>query len=151
MRDPSFLEATVTEPEVMAARLLAALVAGACIGLDREWRQKPAGLRTHMLVALGAASFTLSGLSVFGEHGADFSNMDPIRVIEGVAGGIGFLGAGAIIKQGMDSHGLATAASIWTVGGMGAACGAGYYGIAAATGVAALIVLLIGRLPMLRS
>jgi putative Mg2+ transporter-C (MgtC) family protein len=132
-------------------RLLLALCLGAIVGWEREDQDKPAGLRTHMLVALGAASFTLSGLSVFGQHGADYSNMDPIRVVEGVAGGIGFLGAGAIIKQGHDSHGLTTAASIWTVGGIGAACGAGFYAIAVATGAAALVVLLIGRLPTLRS
>lgn len=135
----------------VALRLFLASCLAALVGWEREALDKPAGLRTHMLVGLGAASFTLSGLSVFSQHGADYSNMDPIRVIEGVAGGIGFLGAGAIIKNGSDSRGLTTAASIWTVGGIGAACGAGFYAIAVATAAAALVVLLIGRFPSLGS
>ncbi len=126
-------------------RLLTPALFGGAIGWERESLDKPAGLRTHMLVGLGAACFMLVGLTLHEQLGTATSNMDPTRVIQGVVGGIGFLGAGSIIKAGRSPHGLTTAAGIWTTGGVGAACGAGYFGIAGVTAAVALVVLLIGR------
>ncbi len=135
----------------LAVRLVLPALFGGLVGWERESLDKPAGLRTHMLVGLGAACFTLVGASVFNDlSSGPSSNLDPIRVVQGVAGGIGFLGAGAIIKAGADPRGLTTAAGIWTVGGVGAACGLGYFGVAGITALAAVGVLLIGRVPYLR-
>lgn len=139
------------DPLTLALRLLVPTVFGAVVGWERESSDKPAGLRTHMLVGLGASCFTLAGLSIFHElNQGDDSNMDPIRVVEGVAGGIGFLGAGSIIKSAGDPRGLTTAAGIWAVGGVGSACGLGYFWIAGLATTIALAVLLVGRIPALR-
>jgi|JI10StandDraft_1071094.scaffolds.fasta_scaffold84317_2 putative Mg2+ transporter-C (MgtC) family protein len=149
MRDPSFLEATVTEPEVMAARLLAALVAGACIGLDREWRQKPAGLRTHMLIALAAAVFTLiaSELHLDAARANPSGSADPVRIIEAVTAGVAFLGAGAIFRSGGTVQGMTTGAGIWLAGALGLACGAGYGMLALMAAVLTMVVMtLLGRI-----
>lgn len=127
-------------------RLVLPALFGGVIGWEREISDKPAGLRTHMMVGLGSSAFTLLGVVVFDDlTDAGAQNIDPTRVIEGVAKGIGFLGAGAIIKSGRDPRGLTTAAGIWTVGGVGAACGAGYLAVAGATSAVALLVLLLGR------
>ena len=143
---------TLTEIGGLGLRLLLPLLFGGIIGWERESLHKPAGLRTHMLVGLGSSCFTLVGLEVFLQFsstpGAD---LDPIRVVQGVIGGLGFLGAGSIIKAGQDPRGLTTAAGIWAVGGVGSACGLGYFRIAAVTSALALVVLLVGRLPQLRN
>jgi len=131
----------------LSLRLFLAAVFGGVIGWERESLDKPAGLRTHMLVAIGAACFTLTGLALFEDFGSDAGNVDPVRVVDGVAGGIGFLGAGSIIKAGQDPRGLTTAAGIWAVGGVGAACGLGYFWIAGVTSGLSLLVLLVRRLP----
>ena len=94
--------------------LLVAAVLGAAIGLERELRAQPAGLRTHLLVALGAASFTIAG---------DVAGSDPTRVAAQVVTGIGFLGAGAILRDGGSIKGLTTAASLWVTAAAGVACG----------------------------
>jgi putative Mg2+ transporter-C (MgtC) family protein len=124
-----------------AIRLLAAMVVGGIVGLDREWRQKPAGLRTHMLVCLAAATFTvLAGhISLMSrELGVQ---ADPVRIIEAVTAGVAFLGAGAIFRSGDSVQGLSTGASVWLAGAMGVACGGGFYELAALTTVLALVVL----------
>jgi putative Mg2+ transporter-C (MgtC) family protein len=122
-------------------RLLAAVVLGGIVGAERESRNKAAGLRTHMLVALGAATFTVSAVDLAGESG----NYDPTRILQGVATGIGFLGAGSILQRKGQVQGLTTAAGIWVVGGIGAACGLGAYGIAIAVSViTAIIMALLG-------
>ncbi|MEZ5394132.1 MAG: MgtC/SapB family protein [Bryobacterales bacterium] len=137
----------VTELGSLCLRLLLPTLFGGAIGWERESLDKPAGLRTHMLVGLGASCFTLVGLELFRDLSTNTSNnLDPIRVVEGVAGGIGFLGAGSIIKAGKDPRGLTTAAGIWAVGGVGAACGSGYFWIAGVTSAITLFVLLVGRL-----
>jgi putative Mg2+ transporter-C (MgtC) family protein len=117
--------------------LVAAGLAGA-IGLEREFREQEAGLRTHMLVGLGACLFVLTG--TYGWDEIDFGNdvginMDPSRVTAYVVTGIGFLGAGAILKHGVNVRGLTTAASLWVVAAIGASTAAGWYGIAVATTV----------------
>jgi putative Mg2+ transporter-C (MgtC) family protein len=129
-----------------ALRLGLAIVMGGLLGFEREYHRKAAGLRTHMMVALGAATFTLIALELFAQVSAaagagSAARVDPMRLIEGIIGGIGFLGAGAII-QGRDTvAGLTTAGSIWFVGSVGVAIGGGYYSIAALAVVAGLVVL----------
>jgi putative Mg2+ transporter-C (MgtC) family protein len=133
-------------------RLLLACVLAALIGLDRELRSKPVGLRTMMLVSLGAAAFSIVVLEMVQTmddvgRGQARLAMDPSRVVEGIVGGIGFLGAGAII-QGRDRVlGATTGASIWVVGAIGMACGFGFYVHAAiVTGIAMLVLTVLGAL-----
>lgn len=131
--------ASVTE---VAIRLAVAVLVGGLIGWDRERSDKPAGIRTHMLVSLGSASFTLLGFEVGGhlspEHGPGF---DPTRVLQGVIGGIGFLGAGAIIRNNGQVSGITTAASVWVAGALGAAAGVGAYVLAVGTTLTCFAVL----------
>jgi putative Mg2+ transporter-C (MgtC) family protein len=129
----------------MTGRLIAALVGGACIGLDRQWRNKPAGLRTHMLVALAAAVFCI----LAGElaAGAAEHNPDPVRIIEAVTAGAAFLAAGTIIHSGARRvHGITTGTSIWLAAAIGTACGAGLYPLALVAVVLSLVVLSLGAL-----
>lgn len=109
-------------------RLVLALVGGAVLGWEREWRNKPAGLKTHMLVSLGSAAFILAGLNFYKEMGAAAvpSSNDMLKVLAGVIGGVGFLGAGAIMRSGGNVHGLTTAATIWLAAAIGVAAGFGY-------------------------
>ena len=128
-------------------RLLAAVLAGAAVGFDRELRNKPAGLRTHILVSL-AALFTLI---TFELHHAVVSNdettADPIRIIEAVTAGVAFLAAGAIIQSRGNVHGLTTGANMWMAGALGVACGAGDYTLAIFGTIFAVIVLVVlGRI-----
>jgi putative Mg2+ transporter-C (MgtC) family protein len=125
------------------ARLAMATLLGGLVGWDREQRRKPAGLRTNMMVALGACTFTLMGIVLI----AGLGQGDPTRVVTGVATGIGFLGAGSILKRGESVEGVTTAAGIWVVGAIGAACGAGAYGVAAvATAIALVVLYALGKL-----
>ena len=122
-------------PETLATvqdaglRLLAAALLGGLLGLDREVKDKPLGLRTNMLVAIGACSFGLIVMDLtelFREMG-DLGHVDPARVVEGIVGGIGFLGTGAIIQSRGQVVGATTGATIWVVGAIGLACGFGLY------------------------
>jgi putative Mg2+ transporter-C (MgtC) family protein len=124
----------------MVLRLLLAAALGAIIGYQRERAKKPAGLRTHVLISLGAAIFTIASIYGFG------ATDDTARVAAGVVAGVGFLGAGAIIRGGEGIVvGLTTAATIWSVAGIGLAAGAGLYLVSAVATVLVLIVLLIPR------
>jgi putative Mg2+ transporter-C (MgtC) family protein len=116
-------------------RLLAAVVCGGIVGWEREAKGRPAGLRTHMMVALGAGSFTLAALDMAGP------GADPVRILQGVVTGIGFLGAGSIMQSRGEVQGMTTAAGIWVVGAIGAACGAGDYIMAAVTLAFAFTIL----------
>jgi putative Mg2+ transporter-C (MgtC) family protein len=125
-------------------RVILAGVFGGAIGAEREIREREAGLRTHMLVSIGAALFTL--VSAYGFSDFHFSNAsgityDPTRIAAQVVTGIGFLGAGAIIRQGLSVRGLTTAASLWVVAAIGIATGAGYYSAAFITTVVVLVSL----------
>jgi putative Mg2+ transporter-C (MgtC) family protein len=125
-------------------RVVLAGVLGGSIGVEREIREREAGLRTHLLVAVGAALFTL--VSAYGWHDFHFSNKsgvtyDPTRIAAQIVTGIGFLGAGAIIRQGLSVRGLTTAASLWVVAAIGIASGAGYYSGAVITTVVVLVSL----------
>jgi putative Mg2+ transporter-C (MgtC) family protein len=129
--------------EVLLRVVLAGVLGGA-IGAEREIREREAGLRTHMLVAVGAALFTIVSAYAW----ADFSfsqrngiTFDPTRIAAQIVTGIGFLGAGAIIRQGLSVRGLTTAASLWVVAAIGMASGAGYYSAAAITTIVVLISL----------
>lgn len=121
----------------MSARLLLAALLGAGVGYEREHADKPAGLRTHTLVSLGAALFTV--VSLYGFDGVG----DPARVAAQIVTGIGFLGAGAILRNEATIKGLTTAASIWTTAAIGMAVGVGMYAMSVVT---TLIVLAILRL-----
>ena len=133
---------TVTHELEIALRLVLAAAAGAAIGLEREMKDRPAGLRTHMLTALAAALFTILTFEIF--HTVR-GNSDPIRIIEAVTAGVAFLAAGAIIQSRGNVHGLTTGAAMWMAGALGVCCGAGYY-------VMALMatVLTVGILTLLR-
>jgi len=129
--------------EVLLRVVLAGVLGGA-IGAEREIREREAGLRTHMLVAVGAALFTL--VSAYGWADFHFSQKsgvtyDPSRIAAQIVTGIGFLGAGAIIRQGLSVRGLTTAASLWVVAAIGLASGAGYYSGAIITTVVVLVSL----------
>ncbi len=125
-------------------RLLVALVLTGFIGLEREQGHKPAGLRTHMLVGLGSACFTLGTLGLYAaywEQGAREYPYDPVRLVQGLIGGIGFLGAGSIIRRDDTVQGLTTAGTIWLSGAIGMSAGLGQYMLAASTVLLALAVL----------
>ena len=115
--------------------LLMAAVLGGIVGLERELRGKPAGLRTNILICLGSCIFTIISMS--------FSTSTPDRIAAQIVTGIGFLGAGAIIHSGIGIHGLTTAAVIWVVASIGMACGAKMYSIAVSATILVLIVLLL--------
>lgn len=131
----------------MALRLLAAAALGSLIGLERELRKRPAGLRTHMLVSLGAAGFLLVGYEILFATavGDPSARIDPTRIVEGVIGGIGFLGAGSIIQGRGSIQGITTGAAIWIAGAIGVACGTGNFILAGlVTGIALVIVVALG-------
>lgn len=131
----------VTQATIVCVRLLVAVALGGLLGYERESRGTSAGLRTHMLVALGAALFVLVPLQ------AGVSVQDMSRVLQGVISGIGFLGAGAIIKLSQDREirGLTTAASIWLTAAIGIAAGMGREMTAVLSTVLALIILALLR------
>jgi len=126
-------------------RLSLAAVLGLAIGWDRERQEKAAGLRTMALVSLGAAGFMLVALTMTGTASTPDKpiEFDPLRVVAGVVGGIGFIGAGAIIQSGGNVRGLTTAASIWCAAGIGVACGAGMYELASVLTGAVFLVLVV--------
>jgi putative Mg2+ transporter-C (MgtC) family protein len=117
----------------VALRLVVAAVLGGAVGLERELREREAGLRTHLLVSLGAAVFTLVSAYGFSDFRYGLNTgitLDPTRIAAQIVTGIGFLGAGAIIRQGLSVRGLTTAATLWVVAAIGLASGAGYYSAA---------------------
>ena len=125
-------------------RVLVAFALGGIVGLERTWSYKAAGLRTHMLVAGGAALFTIASFAIFEGEG---TARDPARIAAQIVTGIGFLGAGAIFRSGSTVVGLTTAASIWMSAALGMLAGGGAYALA---GVAALLTLLVLRFPASR-
>jgi putative Mg2+ transporter-C (MgtC) family protein len=131
----------------VALRLVAAAALTGAVGLERELRERAAGLRTHMLVGVGSALFTLVsayGFNAFLQSGSNVVRADPSRIAAQIVTGIGFLGAGAIIRQGFSIRGLTTAAGLWVAAAIGMAVGAGYW-------AAALIgtgVVLVGLGPL---
>ncbi|MGZ4335583.1 MAG: MgtC/SapB family protein [Gaiellaceae bacterium] len=125
-------------------RLSVAAVLGGAIGMERELRERQAGLRTHLVVSVGSALFTIVSAYGFREflvHGGSVVRADPTRIAAQIVSGIGFLGAGAIIRQGLSVRGLTTAATLWLVAAIGMASGAGYYDAALIATLGALITL----------
>lgn len=128
-------------PEVLL-RLFVAAVLGGAIGVERELRERQAGLRTHLVVCVGSALFTL--VSAYGFEGVLSQGRvvaDPTRIAAQIVSGIGFLGAGAIIRQGLSVRGLTTAATLWLVAAIGMASGAGYWDGALIATAGALLTL----------
>ena len=123
----------------LVVRLLLAAFLGAAIGFEREVRGHPAGLRTHTLVALGSALFT--ELSIYGFPTEPGQPVDPTRIAAQIVTGIGFLGGGAILKEGLNVKGLTTAASLWAVAAIGMAAGAGNWFLAIASTAIVLMAL----------
>lgn len=122
----------------LAARLCLAAALGAVLGIEREWRQKQAGLRTNTLIAVGSALFTMVGMEL-----GRYSGADPGRVAAQIVTGVGFLGAGAIMRTGFNVYGLTTAAMIWVNAAIGMAAGAGMVTLAAAATLVSLLVMLV--------
>ncbi|MEZ6242409.1 MAG: MgtC/SapB family protein [Phycisphaerales bacterium] len=127
----------------MLLRAALALLLGGMIGWDRERKEKAAGLRTMMLVSLGSAGVMMGGMELAASLSDASFRIDPTRVMSGVIGGIGFLGAGSIIQGGRRVHGLTTAASIWAAAGVGIAAGAGLYRLAFVLAGAVLVALVL--------
>lgn len=124
-------------------RLLCAMIVGLVIGTEREYTNRPAGMRTHILVALGACVVSITGQILFNEYHLLGATPDPARLSAQVITGVGFLGAGTIMREGATVKGLTTAASIWTVACLGIAAGYGFYAVAVAGLIFALITLTI--------
>ena len=129
--------------DVIVRLVMAALLGGA-VGLEREIREREAGLRTHLLVSVGSALFFL--VSAYAWTDWAFSTreglvFDPTRIAAQIVSGIGFLGAGAIIRQGLSVRGLTTAATLWLVAAIGMACGAGYWEAAIVSTAGAILTL----------
>ena len=123
-------------------RLFVAVVLGGVLGIERQHHGRWAGIRTHMMVSLGAAIFTLAAIVT-----APNDSNEVTRVIQGIAAGIGFLGAGAILKLSteLEVKGLTTASSIWLAAALGTVAGLGEYALASASGLISLVVLAVLR------
>lgn len=124
-------------------RLLCAMVVGLIIGTEREYTNRPAGMRTHILVSLGACVVAITGQLLFNEYHTLGATPDPARLAAQVVTGVGFLGAGTIMREGSTVKGLTTAASVWSVACLGIAVGFGYYAVAAAGLIFAFFTLTI--------
>jgi putative Mg2+ transporter-C (MgtC) family protein len=146
----AFLEGFRTELDIgtIALRMGIAALLGVVLGLDREYRRRPAGLRTYMLVALAASTFTIVAFELSEAAIREgFASVDPSRVIEAVTAGVAFLAAGSIIQARGAVHGITTGAGLWLAGAIGAACGIGVYSVALlATGFGVVILALLGTI-----
>lgn len=129
-------ELMTPEPDIaiQAARVFIAALLGAVLGLEREWRGKEAGLRTNTLIAIGAALFTVMSMQFGGDQG---------RLAAQIVTGVGFLGAGAIMRTGANVQGLTTAALIWVNAAIGVAAGAGRIRLAVLSTVITLVAMLV--------
>jgi putative Mg2+ transporter-C (MgtC) family protein len=122
----------------IAVRLVLAGFLGAVIGYERESKDRPAGLRTHTLVATAAALFTVLTFEI---HNSIGKTGDPVRIISAVTGGVAFLAAGSIIQSGGQVKGITTGAAMWMAGALGIAAGAGYYAVAVLATLMTYLVL----------
>ncbi len=128
---------------LLPVEIFAAAGLGSLIGLEREINGQPAGLRTHMILAVGASLAAILSISYSQFLSNPGFQSDPGRIVAQVVSGVGFLGAGAILRSGFNIKGLTTASSLWTTAIIGIACGSGYYGLAGITAVTVLIILTI--------
>jgi putative Mg2+ transporter-C (MgtC) family protein len=133
----------ITDNQV-AIRLVVSVILSGLIGLERQIHRRTAGLRTHILVSLGSCLIMLTSLYVFDIY-KNVVALDPGRIAAGVITGIGFLGAGAIIREREEVKGLTTAASLWVVAGIGLATGCGFFSAAIFTTILALFILFFLR------
>ena len=122
-------------------QLLLATLLGALIGFEREWKKKGAGLQTYSLVTLGSCLFTLIAFQFFVSFSGQDISFDPSRVIQAVATGIGFIGAGVIFFRGDKIEGLTTAAGLWAAAAIGVAIGANFYFLAVVSTFLAILIL----------
>lgn len=129
----------------MLIRLSVATGLGFLLGIERELRGKPAGLRSHMLVAMGSAAFVMVGMEIMfaTATGDPSARIDPTRIVEGVVGGIGFLGAGSIIQARGNVQGITTGASIWIAGAVGVSSGVGNLPLAGLVAAFALVTVAV--------
>ena len=128
----------------LIVRILASVFLGFAIGLEREMANKYAGLRTNILVCVGACVFTILSIYAFpmvSVTGDEFGTRDSARVAAQIVTGIGFIGGGTVLRHGATVFGLTTAATLWAVASIGMACGAGMFGVAIATTILCIIVL----------
>ena len=124
-------------------RMACAMLVGAVIGTEREFTHRPAGMRTHMLVSLGACAVMITSQMLFAQYRVYGATPDPARLSAQVITGIGFLGAGTILKEGPTIKGLTTAASIWAVACLGIAIGGGYYAVGLVGAACMMITLTV--------
>lgn len=138
MIDFAYVHEFIGEFASYCARLLIAILLGGILGLERQLRRQFAGIRTHMMVSLGACIFTIAAVKIAVEDPSQVT-----RVIQGIAAGIGFLGAGTILKLGPEVKvkGLTTAGSIWLAAALGTVAGMGEYALAAAAALLSMVVL----------
>lgn len=141
--DPAVLQ---LEPLEIGFRLLCAMILGLIIGIEREYTHRPAGMRTHILVALGSCVVMLTGQMIFAQYYPYGAMPDPARLAAQVIAGVGFLGAGTILRDGVSVKGLTTAASLWVVACLGLAVGGGYYAIALAGTILVILTLTLFEL-----
>jgi putative Mg2+ transporter-C (MgtC) family protein len=137
-----FGHATFVSFPVISARLLFAALLGAAIGFEREWKQRPAGLRTHILICVAAATFGVLTIEIvhLPVFGGEAVAVDPIRAVEAVTAGVAFLAAGSILLARGEVQGLTTGAGMWLAGAVGLACGLGLWQIA---GFGTLLILVV--------
>lgn len=141
------LVATYLPQHIIAIRLFMAAIFGAMIGFERELNTGGAGLRTHVLISVAGALFTILAFEIFHTLEGSETPADPIRAVEAVTAGIAFLGAGAIFRSGGSVQGLTTGAGMWLAGAVGIATALGYYVVA--FGVALFAVLVLATLRVL--
>jgi len=132
----------IVDPEIFL-RIFIAAVVGGIVGYERKIANKPAGIRTLMLISVGSALFTIVGVTTL-------ANLDPSKIIAGIVTGIGFLGAGTIFKSKDTVTGLTTAASMWAVAGLGLAAGLGEYVLMATATILVIIILQLNKIKFLR-
>ena len=131
----------MTDPLTFTTSVLVAFGLSALIGIEREFHNQPAGLRTHVILGLGACLASALSISFSFDFSAPEFRSDPARIVAQVVSGVGFLGAGAIMRFGVNVKGITTASSLWITAIIGIACGAGYYTPAAISTVFALVAL----------
>lgn len=131
----------------IAVRIVIAAVLGGVLGFEREWRDRPAGLRTHILVAVACAAFALISIEMVEQPVFDNDNLraDPLRLVEAITAGVAFLAAGFIIFRGGEVHGVTTGAGMWLAAAVGLATGLGMYPIAILACLVGVVVLVLLR------
>lgn len=139
LREEFQLQTTLPWP-IMLVRICGAVLLVGCIGFERELRNRPAGLRTHMLVALASASYCIMTMELIALDYKDNVRMDPIRLIEAVTGGVAFLAAGLIVFARGEIKGLTTGASLWLAASIGLAAGLGQWILAVSATVLGLFI-----------